>query len=126
MRAAHDLSFNLFANRLRLGLLAGAGIAALGLSFPAHAQDAAAGEAPLTSASDDAVEDEAITVTGIRETIQTSIATKRNETAIVDSLSSEDIGNLPALSVGQAIQTITGATTHREKGDASEIALRGR
>ncbi|MBJ7499402.1 MAG: TonB-dependent receptor [Sphingopyxis sp.] len=70
-------------------------------------------------------EEDAIVVTGIRETIQNSINTKREETAIVDALSADDIGDLPALSVGQAIQTITGATTHREKGDASEIALRG-
>jgi TonB-dependent receptor len=126
MRAAHDLTFHISAIRLRRALLAGAGSAALGLSLPAHAQDAPIPDgAPLATAADDAAEDEAITVTGIRETIQTSIATKRIETAIVDALSSDDIGNLPALSVGQAIQTITGATTHREKGDASEIALRG-
>lgn len=76
-------------------------------------------------AQDDADDTDAIVVTGIRETIQNSINTKREETAIVDALSADDIGDLPALSVGQAIQTITGATTHREKGDASEIALRG-
>ena len=68
---------------------------------------------------------EEIVVRGIRETLQTSINQKKRETAIVDTLSTEEIGDLPALSVGQAIQTITGATTHREKGDASEIALRG-
>ncbi|WP_245978473.1 TonB-dependent receptor [Aurantiacibacter xanthus] len=66
-----------------------------------------------------------IVVSAIRATIQDSIETKRETTAIVDSLSADDIGDIPALSVGQAIQTITGATTHREKGDASEIALRG-
>src|SRR3546814_12314101 len=60
-------------------------------------------------------EEDAIVVTGIRETIQNSINTKREETAIVDALSADDIGDLPALSVGQAIQTIPGATTHREK-----------
>jgi TonB-dependent receptor len=68
---------------------------------------------------------EEIVVRGIRETLQTSINQKKRETAIVDTLSTDEIGDLPALSVGQAIQTITGATTHREKGDASEIALRG-
>ncbi|WP_336973954.1 TonB-dependent receptor [Sphingobium aromaticiconvertens] len=66
-----------------------------------------------------------IVVTGVRETLQTSISAKRKETAIVDALSSTEIGDLPALSVGEAIQTITGATTHREKGGASEISLRG-
>lgn len=40
-------------------------------------------------------------------------------------LSADDIGDLPALSIGEAIETITGASTHREKGGASEIAIRG-
>ena len=105
------------ARAVRAALLAGAGTTLLVAAMPAMAQDAAA-----PAAQD---EEDAIVVTGIRETIQNSINTKREETAIVDALSADDIGDLPALSVGQAIQTITGATTHREKGDASEIALRG-
>lgn len=105
------------ARNLRAALLAGAGSTLLVAAGPAMAQDAPAPQAEN--------EEDAIVVTGIRETIQNSINTKREETAIVDALSADDIGDLPALSVGQAIQTITGATTHREKGDASEIALRG-
>ncbi|HWV59222.1 MAG TPA: TonB-dependent receptor [Sphingopyxis sp.] len=105
------------AHTLRAALLAGAGTTLLVAAMPAMAQDAPAPQAEG--------EEDAIVVTGIRETIQNSINTKREETAIVDALSADDIGDLPALSVGQAIQTITGATTHREKGDASEIALRG-
>ena len=93
------------ARSLRAVLLAGAGSTLLVAAMPAMAQDAAA-----PAAQD---EEDAIVVTGIRETIQNSINTKREETAIVDALSADDIGDLPALSVGQAIQTITGATTHR-------------
>jgi iron complex outermembrane receptor protein len=106
------------ARSLRAALLAGAGSTMAVAAMPVMAQDA-------TVAAQEKVEEEAIIVTGIRETIQNSINTKREETAIVDALSSDDIGDIPAISVGQAIQTITGATTHREKGDASEIALRG-
>ena len=106
------------ARTLRAALLAGAGSTLLIAAMPAMAQDA-------STTAPQAEEDDAIVVTGIRETIQNSINTKREETAIVDALSSDDIGDIPAISVGQAIQTITGATTHREKGDASEIALRG-
>ncbi len=120
MRAAQNPAFNRNSIGARVALLAGAGLAALAAT-PAFAQDSTA-QAP--SQVETSGENE-IVVSGIRETIQTSIATKKNETAIVDALSSDDIGDLPALSVGQAIQTITGATTHREKGDASEIALRG-
>lgn len=88
------------------------------------AASAAAQEGQPTPDSDAPSAPEII-VTGLRETLQTSINAKRKETAIVDTLSSKEIGDLPALSVGEAIQTITGATTHREKGGASEISLRG-
>lgn len=98
---------------LRTAFLAGACPALFLAAMPAAAQDSTDGD------------DDAIIVSGIRETIQNSINAKRAETAIVDVLSADDIGDIPAISVGQAIQTITGATTHREKGDASEIALRG-
>lgn len=68
---------------------------------------------------------EEVVVTGLRRTLQSSIERKREETVVADVLSSEDIGDLPALSIGEAIETITGASTHREKGAASEIAIRG-
>lgn len=107
---------------LRGLLLAGVAVSMAGAS-PALAQDAPPAQGD--PAADEQEDDTEVVVTGIRETIQTSIAAKRQEDAIVDVLAADDIGDLPALSVGQAIQTITGATTHREKGDASEIALRG-
>ena len=83
------------ARMLRAALLAGAGSTLLIAAAPAMAQDAPAPQAES--------EEDAIVVTGIRETIQNSINTKREETAIVDALSADDIGDLPALSVGQAI-----------------------
>jgi iron complex outermembrane receptor protein len=66
-----------------------------------------------------------IVVTGLRQSIQSSIAHKHNETIISDSLSADDIDGLPATNLGDAIATIPGATTHREKGAASEIAIGG-
>lgn len=80
---------------------------------------------PTPTDGDTAATGPDIVVNGIRGTLQQSIDVKRNETAIVDALSAQDIGDLPALSIGEAIETITGATTHREKGGATEIALRG-
>nr|KIS34495.1 TonB-dependent receptor [Novosphingobium sp. P6W] len=105
---------------IRCSLLAG--IAFTGC--PAFAQDAAPQEDQQAQTIGGATAPDII-VTGFRETLQTSINEKRRETAIVDSLSSSEVGDLPALSVGEAIQTITGATSHREKGGASEISLRG-
>src|SRR5688572_4832947 len=68
---------------------------------------------------------EEVVVTGIRASIQSSIEEKREATVVADVLSADDIGDLPALSIGEAIETIAGAATHREKGGASEIAVRG-
>lgn len=77
------------------------------------------------AAAPGATELEEIVVTGIRGAIQSSIEEKRAAPVISDALAAEDIGDLPALTIGEAIETITGAATHREKGGASEIAVRG-
>lgn len=68
---------------------------------------------------------EEVVVTGVRASIQSSIEEKRDATVVADILSANDIGDLPALTIGEAIEQIAGAATHREKGGASEIAVRG-
>ncbi|WP_244624371.1 TonB-dependent receptor [Sphingomonas sp. So64.6b] len=94
--------------------------------MPAEASAAAQSNAGAVVQPEPAQEPEPdIVVTGIRQTIESSIAVKRQEMAIVDALNSTEIGDLPALSIGEAIQTITGATSHQEKGGATEISLRG-
>lgn len=118
--------------RNRLTAMIAAIIASGGMTLaisPAVAQTA---ETPSSTQApaDEATEEEAIRletvgVVGLRQTIQSSIATKRNATAIVDAISSSEIGGIPATSIGEAIETITGASTHREKGGATEIAIRG-
>jgi TonB-dependent receptor len=68
---------------------------------------------------------EEIVVSGTRGTVQRSLDLKRNSTQIVDGLSADEIGDIPALSIGEAIETITGATSHVENGGATEISVRG-
>ena len=76
--------------------------------------------------TDDATDSiEEVVVTGTRATVQRSIDLKRNSTQIVDGLSAEEIGEIPALSIGAALETITGATSHRENGGATELSVRG-
>ena len=58
------------------------------------------------------VQAEMIEVTGTRATIQSSIDQKRISTEIVDGLSADEIGDIPALSVGEALETITAASSH--------------
>lgn len=75
--------------------------------------------------SDSAEMIEEVVVTGTRRTIQRSIDLKRNSAQIVDGLSADEIGEIPALSIGAALETITGATSHRENGGATEVSVRG-
>ncbi len=70
-------------------------------------------------------ETEVITVEGYQNVIKESIAAKRFETVIVDAISTEDIGNLPATSLADVIETITGAGITRAKGSGTEVSLRG-
>ena len=73
----------------------------------------------------DATVIEEVVVTGTRSTIQSSIETKRLADNIVEALSAEDIGDIPALSIGEALETLTSAASHREQGGATEISIRG-
>ncbi|MGO2013094.1 MAG: TonB-dependent receptor [Pseudoalteromonas sp.] len=97
-------------------------VASLAGSFAFAAQ---AQEAPenTQASEDDGIE--IISITGSRRTIQDQIAIKREATTVVDGLSAEDIGDLPALSIGEALESITGAASHRENGGATEITIRG-
>ena len=106
------------ARRISVLLVAGSSVAM------AHAQSAPA-PAPQDKPASRTQGDGDIVVTGLRQSIQSSIASKRDETIITDSLSASDIDGLPATNLGDAIASIPGATTHREKGAASEIAIGG-
>ncbi|MFW8592269.1 TonB-dependent receptor [Glaciecola sp. 2405UD65-10] len=68
---------------------------------------------------------EVIDVLGARGSIQNSNNMKRESVTIVDGLSADEIGDIPALSIGEALETITGATSHRENGGATEVSVRG-
>jgi TonB-dependent receptor len=74
-------------------------------------------------ADDEPIEE--IVVSGTRRALQNSIDIKRQATGIVDALSIGDIGDIPSLSVGEAIEQITGASGHRFKGSISGISIRG-
>ncbi|MEM8981845.1 MAG: TonB-dependent receptor [Pseudomonadota bacterium] len=84
------------------------------------------GSVGLAQEADDGADElEEIVVTGIRATVKSTIDIKRTSTQIVDGLSSDEIGDIPALSIGDALETITGATAHQENGGATELSIRG-
>lgn len=103
----------------RFGMLAG--VSALAVQSPAlNAQDTA--ERPAQVEEPTTGE---ITVTGTRAIVQGSIAEKRKSDLVFDALSADEVGDLPALSIGEALETLTGAASHREQGGATEISVRG-
>ena len=81
---------------MTLALLAGA--SSMALATGAHAQ----------AAADEPSQVEEIVVTGIRGSQMRSVDVKRRETALVDAISSEDIGKLPDTTIADSLQRIPG------------------
>ncbi len=79
--------------------------------------------APAAFAQDSASDE--VVVTGTRQVIQNSINLKRQETSIVDGLSSSEIGEIPALSIGEALETLTSVAAQREGSGVTEVSIRG-
>ena len=100
------------ASLVKSSLLLSAGLSILMIAMPASAQ------------TTDVIEDEVV-ATGTRQTIQDSIALKRESVQIVDGLSADEIGDIPALSIGEALESLTGVASHRENGGATEVSIRG-
>jgi iron complex outermembrane recepter protein len=66
-----------------------------------------------------------IVVTGIRRSIQDSIAIKRRERSVVEAVSAEEIGKLPDVSIAESIARLPGITAQRVGGRAEIISIRG-
>lgn len=94
-------------------------VACSGLMFIAGAAYAAE---PV--AADDAVM-ETVVVTGMRHSIETSIAAKKNSDSIVEVVSAEDIGKLPDISIAESLARLPGLTAQRVDGRAQSISIRG-
>ena len=92
------------------------------VAMPAWAQDTAA----------EPNGDEEIVVTGMRESMRTSVARKKNTMEIVESITAEDIGKLPDPNVAETLSRIPGVQAYRyggegasPVGEGSGITIRG-
>ncbi|MFA6124231.1 TonB-dependent receptor [Sphingomonas sp.] len=100
---------------------------AVGLALPqaANAQSAPApapqdgGKPAEPTTGDD------IVVTGVRASLERSIAIKRNSTGIVDAISAEDIGKFPDTNLAESLQRITGVSIDRVNGQGAQVTVRG-
>lgn len=68
---------------------------------------------------------ETVVVTGIRGSIESSIAVKRNSDSIVEAVTSEDLGKLPDLSIAESLSRLPGLAAQRVGGNAQSISIRG-
>jgi len=68
---------------------------------------------------------DSVTVVGIRKGIEDAISVKKNSDSIVESISAEDIGKLPDVSIGESIARLPGLAAQRVAGRAQVISVRG-
>ncbi|MET0535664.1 MAG: TonB-dependent receptor [Steroidobacter sp.] len=76
-----------------------------------------------TNGSDAALEE--VVVSGIRHSIATSVDVKVESNSIVESISAEDIGKLPDVSIADSISRLPGLATQRVDGRSQVINVRG-
>lgn len=68
---------------------------------------------------------ETVTVTGIRKGIEAAISVKKNSDNILESVSAEDIGKLPDVSIAESLGRLPGLSAQRVAGRAQVISVRG-
>jgi TonB-dependent receptor len=66
-----------------------------------------------------------IVVTGIRASQQRAVTLKRDAISVQDSISAEDIGKLPDVTISDSLQRIPGVQIRRDAGEGSSINIRG-
>ena len=67
-----------------------------------------------------------VVVTGMVGSINRSIGIKRDETAIVDAVSAEDVGKFPDTNIAESLQRITGVEITRDaNGEGQYVSVRG-
>lgn len=99
--------------------------AATFLALTATGAPVMAQEAEEPAAVEGQAEGDAIVVTGIRQSIQSSLDAKRNATSIVEVIAAEDIGLLPDVSIADTLARLPGVTAQRVRGRSQQISIRG-
>ncbi|SNT07433.1 TonB-dependent receptor plug domain-containing protein [Sphingopyxis indica] len=103
----------------------GASAIALGFAITTFLPRAAMAQDPGAIAENEAPADGDIVVTGIRSAINNSVKAKKDNTSIVEVISSEDIGKLPDQSIAESLSRLPGLATQRLDGRANVVSIRG-
>ncbi|MEP6503400.1 MAG: TonB-dependent receptor [Betaproteobacteria bacterium] len=68
---------------------------------------------------------QSVVVVGVRASLISAQALKRERLDIVDSVVADDIGKLPDVSVTEALQRVTGVQIARDRGEGTGVVIRG-
>ncbi|HEX8404536.1 MAG TPA: TonB-dependent receptor plug domain-containing protein, partial [Duganella sp.] len=108
--ASHRLNM-----KLSVAVLVGAGVLS---SASVWAQAPVEQTAPAETAT--------VVVTGVKASLIKSLAIKRTNDQVVESVVAEDIGKLPDNNVVEALQRVTGIqVTNRSGGEVGTLSIRG-
>jgi len=80
----------------------------------------------LAQSAGDAADLDAVIVTGIRGSLQSSMNLKRDSAGVVDGIIAEDIGKFPDTNLAESLQRISGVSIDRtSSGEGSRVTIRG-
>ena len=110
---ASSTSLALVQRHRRSKIAAGVSLALAMSAGGAHAQDI----------DEEAIEE--IVVTGVRASILNSIDAKRSSDLVSEVVDASDLGQLPDVSIADALGRLPGVTTVRDSGQGSQLNIRG-
>lgn len=93
-------------------------VAVLSTFGAAHAQQASASKPA-------AAEAQTLVVTGFRASVESALATKRDDNGMVDVIKAEDIAKFPDTNLAESLQRVPGVTIDRDAGEGRQISVRG-
>jgi len=109
---------------LRSGTLGSVSLLALAVAHPAWSQDSIE-VTPPSGVSDGPVQVQDVVVTGLRGSLRSAQALKRNADEVMDAIVAEDIGKLPDVNASESLARVTGIQVERGGGEASRVIVRG-
>ncbi|GFE79217.1 TonB-dependent receptor [Steroidobacter agaridevorans] len=68
---------------------------------------------------------EEVVVTGIRTSLESATALKRESSGVVDAITAEDIGKFPDTNLAESLQRVTGLSIDRSNNEGNQVTVRG-
>ncbi|MCV6613474.1 MAG: TonB-dependent receptor [Cellvibrionaceae bacterium] len=68
---------------------------------------------------------EEVVVMGVRHSLETAVAQKREADFVVDGIAAEDLGKFPDANVAESLQRVTGVAITRSRGIGQRLSVRG-